>query len=287
MSLRSSQYIAIAAAVALIGVLYFWGNTTPPDKLPENTRPQGETAIPPAQDLAPFSIDSFIDACRKTLDATKGHEIDALQQDLKNAGNDAERMALNYKLAHAWEINNYKPIAAYFGAFGAKLENSEKKLNFAGQFFLELMYDSSNTGSMRVWEANQAIACFKRALELNGDDDSTKVNLALAYIEGTNETMQGVQLLLALTREKPDHLAANLVLGKMAVRSAQWDKAIKRLEHLLEKYPENTEALYFLAEAYKGSGNKEKAIALFEQCKRIVNKPGFSKEIDEYINSFK
>jgi len=45
--------------------------------------------------------------------------------------------------------------------------------------------------------------------------------------------------------------------------------------------------MYFLAETYKNMGNKEKAIDLFEQCKKIVNNPDFSAEIDNYINTFK
>lgn len=285
--MRTNQIIAIAAAVALISIIYIWGNTTPPDKIQENQRPPMAAAMNVAANLPPFAIDSFINVAKGSMNATAAAEINAKQKALETAGTDAEKAGIYFSMAHIWEINNYKPIAAYFGAQASKLENSEKKLNFAGQFFLELLSDSSITASMRVWEANEAIACFKRALDLNSDNDSTKINLALAYIDGTGEPMQGIQLLLALTQEKPDHLAANLLLGKLAVRSAQWDKAIKRLENLLTKYPDNTEAIYFLAEAYKGSGNKEKAIALFEQCKRIVNKPEFSKEIDEYINSFK
>jgi tetratricopeptide (TPR) repeat protein len=73
----------------------------------------------------------------------------------------------------------------------------------------------------------------------------------------------------------------------MSIQSGQYDKAIQRYETVLKLEPKNTEALYFLAEAYKGKGNKEKAIELLEECKKIVNKPEFSKDIDEYIKSFK
>lgn len=285
--MRANQIIAIALSLALIAIIYKWGITTPPDKVQQpGQAPMASPMAAPAS-LPPFALDSFINAAKAGLNATAANEMDTKQKAFQVATNDADKAGIYFSMAHIWEINNYKPIAAYFGAQASKLENSEKKLNFAGQFFLELLSDTSISASMRVWEANEAIACFKRALDLNSDNDSTKINLALAYIDGTGEAMQGIQLLLALTREKPDHLAANLLLGKLAVRSAQWDKAIKRLENLLQKYPDNTEAIYFLAEAYKGSGNKEKAIALFEQCKRLVNKPEFSKEIDEYINSFK
>jgi cytochrome c-type biogenesis protein CcmH/NrfG len=111
--------------------------------------------------------------------------------------------------------------------------------------------------------------------------------LAASFIEGTGETMQGVQMLLSITREKPDNVPANLMLGRLAIQSGQFDKAVQRFETVLKSEPENTEALYFLAEAYKGKGNKQKAIELFEKCKKIVNNPEFNRDIDQYINSFK
>jgi len=98
--------------------------------------------------------------------------------------------------------------------------------------------------------------------------------------------MKGVGVLRELTAKDPNHIPANLMLGKMSIQSGQFDKAILRFETVLKQEPKNKEALYFLAEAYKGKGDKKKAIELFEQCKNIVNNPSFSKDIDEYIKTF-
>lgn len=189
-------------------------------------------------------------------------------------------------LAKTWQQHKQLPVAAYYYAKAAKLENSEKKLNFAGQFFLDLLHEAGSA-EMQMWESQQAIACFERSLEIAPGNDTTKMALAAGYIEGTGETMKGVQLLLGITREKPDNIPANLMLGRMSIQSGQYDKAIQRYETVLKLEPENTEALYFLAEAHKGKGDKEKAIELLEKCKKIVNKPEFSRDIDEYIKSFK
>lgn len=190
------------------------------------------------------------------------------------------------ELAKVWQEHKSLPIAAFYYATAAKLDNSEKKLNFAGQLFLDILHEAGSE-SVQVWEAQQAISCFQRSLELNPNSDSTKLAMAAGYIEGTGEAMQGVQILRNMVAENPDNVPANLMLGRLSVQSGQFDKAISRFETVLKKEPENTEALYFLAEAYKGKGDKQKAIALFEQCKKIVNKPEFSKDIDQYINSFK
>lgn len=111
--------------------------------------------------------------------------------------------------------------------------------------------------------------------------------MASAYIQGTSEPMTGVQMALGIAREKPDHVPANMLLGRMSIQSGQFEKAIKRFETVLAKEPENKEALYFLAQAYEGTGNKTKAIELLEKCKMVVNNPDFSKEIDQHIKSLK
>lgn len=236
--------------------------------------------------MEPASFDSILSASRKQLPKAAAEEVTKLENEL-TAIRDSSRMAEVFiHLAHVWETNKHKPVAAYYGAKAAKLDNSEKKLNFAGQFFLELMHEAGSP-SVALWEVQEAKDCFERALAINPGNDTTKLALATCYIEGTGETMQGVQLLLGITREKPNHIPANMMLGRLAIQSGQFDKAIQRFETVKKKEPKNAEATYFLAEAYKGKGNKQKAIELFEECKKIVNKAEFSRDIDQYINSFK
>lgn len=286
--MRTIHYVTIVIALALTAFIYWGGNTVPPAKTagPTGQRPTGGVMAPGPNTVKAASFDSIYAASLKQLPKTAADSVTSIENGIK-AMRDSSRMASSFlQLAHIWDVNNKPAVAGYFGALAAKLENSEKKLNFAGQFFLELMHDAGSQ-SVQLWEAQEAIDCFKRSLAINPANDTTKIALATGYIEGTGETMQGVQLLLGITREKPENLPANMMLGKMAIQSAQYDKAIKRLEDLLKIYPNNAEAMYFLAEAYKGKGDKQKAIELFEQCKRIVNKKAFSDDIDKYINSFK
>jgi len=258
----------------------------PPAKNRAATQSQPGTMPSGPNTMKPASFDSIYTASLAQLQKTAADTVKIIENKLA-ALRDSSRMAAVFlELAHVWDTHKQPAIAAYYGAKAAKLENSEKKLNFAGQFFLELMHETESP-SVQMWEAQEAIDCFKRSLAINPDNDSTKVALATGYIEGTGETMNGVQLLLGITREKPDNEQANILLGKLAIQSGQFDKAIKRLERMVQREPRNTEALYFLAEAYKGKGDKQKAIKLFEKCKLLVNKPEFSKDIDQYINSFK
>jgi cytochrome c-type biogenesis protein CcmH/NrfG len=138
-----------------------------------------------------------------------------------------------------------------------------------------------------MWEAEEAISCLQQARKLDSTNEEIKLGLATAYIEGSDQPMTGVQMALAIVREKPDDIPVNLLLGKMSLKSGQVDKAIGRYETVLKQEPENREALYFLAQAWEAKGNKGKAIELLEKVKGIVNNPEFSRDIDQHINSLK
>lgn len=287
--MRPVHYIIIIATVGLTALLYWGGNTVAPKKVATEEHQHAPNEAPHMAgpgSMEAASFDSILTAARKQLPEHAAGEISIIEKQVSGMRDSSGMIPAFDTLAKLWQEHKQLPIAAYYYAEKAKLENSEKNLNFAGQFFLNLMYEASSA-SMQVWEAQQAAACFQRSLAINPANDTVKMALAASYIEGTGETMQGVQLLLGVTREKPNNIQANLMLGRLSIQSGQFDKALGRFETVLKQEPENTEALYFLAETYKGKGNKQKAIELFEKCKKVVNKPQFSKDIDAYVNSFK
>ena len=285
--MRVTHYITLAVAIALIALLYWGGNTVPPAKKPgANMQPTAGAMTQGPNTMKPASFDSIFTASRRQLPKTAVDTVNTIENEL-TAIRDSSRMASVFiHLSGVWERGNMLPVAAYYKAKSAKLENSEKKLTFAGQNFLQLMENESSP-SVQMWEATEAVGCLEQSLKINPDNEDTKLALATGYIEGTGEPMRGVQILLAITREKPDDVAANMLLGRMSIQSAQFDKAIGRFETILKKEPENKEALYFMAQAYEGKGDKHKAIEMLEKCKQVVDNPEFSKEIDKHINSLK
>ncbi|MCD6012356.1 MAG: hypothetical protein K0Q79_2218 [Flavipsychrobacter sp.] len=236
--------------------------------------------------MRPASFDSILAASKAELPQAAADSVKMIESEL-TAIRDSSRMAVVFeRLSKVWERQKKYHVAAFYNAKGAKLENSEKKLTFAGQFYLQLM-ENEPSPSVQMWDAGEAISCLEQSLKINPNNEEAKLALATVYVEGTSETMKGVQMLLAITREKPDDIPANLLLGRMSIQSGQFDKAIGRFETVLKKEPENKEALYFLAQAYEGKGDKKKAIELLEKCKQVVNNPEFSKDIDQHINSLK
>ena len=288
--MRTTHYIAITVAVALIAALY-WGVPTIPPAGAASTNMGGGAhqdagAKPAMPQVVPASIDSITAASRAALPAHAVQELAVLEKKISGIGDSAAMAPLFEQSAALWLEHKQAPMAAWARARAAHLARSEKKLNFAGQFFLDLMHEAT-TPSMQAWEAQGAVACLTEALTLNPDNDTTKLALASAYIEGTVAPMSGVSILREMVAKNPANIPANLMLGRLSIQSGQYDKAVSRLVHVLELEPANREALYFLGEAYKGGGNKEKAIQTFHKLEGIVNSPAFTKDIENYINSFK
>lgn len=232
------------------------------------------------------NADTIVATAKGKLPQAAADSITAIEKQLTAIRDSSGMAVLFLQVAGILERQEQLPAAAWYRAKWAKLENSEKSLTFAGQLFLQLM-EHEHSPSMQLWEAREAIACLEQSQQLNPNNEDTKLALASAYIQGAGEPMKGVQILLAITREKPNDIPANMLLGRMSIQSGQFDKAIVRFETVLKLEPENKEAVYFLAQAYEGKGDKPKAIELLERCKKIVNNPAFSRDIDEHINSLK
>ncbi len=287
--MRPVHYITLAVAIAIIALLYWGGNTIPPREKAEAgmQRPSSGGSVSQGPNtMKAASIDSILAALKMQLPKTAADTVKTLEQEV-SAISDASQMAVVFtRLSKVWERNKQYPVAVFYKAKAAKLENSEKSLTFAAQLFLELM-EHEGDRALQMWEANEAISCLEQAMKLNPNSEEARLAMASAYIQGTAEPMKGVQMALAMTRDNPEHIPANMLLGRMSIQSGQFEKAIKRFETVLKKEPENKEALYFLAQAYEGTGNKQKAIEMLEKCKLVVNNPEFSKEIDQHINSLK
>lgn len=281
--MKKNQFILVGIGIVLLLSLYFFGQRHGEPASKGNSMPAArDMPANPLADVKAIDIDAYEKESSARLPAP-------LQKQAADLGNKALESpgAITYKdLAEFWEKQKDLNIAAKYYKKAAFLENTEKSITFAGNLFLAVM-QKTDQPEFRKWQASEAVECFNKVLELNPDNVESKIALATCYTEGTGETMKGVLLLREVTQKDSNNISANIILGKLAIQSGQLDKAIKRLEHVLDLRPDNTEAMYFLAEAYKGKGNREKAIEWFEQCKKRVNNPDFSKEIDQYIATFK
>ncbi len=277
-------------AIALAGLLYFGGNTVSPKK-EKPAGPMAEGGTPGERQAAglnlpePANFDSLLFAAKKKLSPAAQADI-SRQENTITRGDVKEQQILAYEaLGKLWQQNKNRAIAAHYFGKSGKLENSRKKLNFAAHLFSEELHDAHDA-RMKQWMAEEAIACYQQSISLDPDNDTTRIDLAAVYINGTGETMKGIEQLLTIVRKDSTNIPANMILGRMAVESGQLDKAIQRGNTILSVDKENVEAYWFLAEAYRRKNDIPKAKELLNQAKKIMNNPTFSKEVDEYMKTF-
>jgi len=284
--LGKQQVTLIGVGLAVLALLYFFGIRNQEGDGHQHeagTEKEAKGASGPMMPQNDVEAAEFSDIYQAALAKLSAADVVKEKQISSKANGPSPELFRDQ--AEFWEKKDLN-VAAHFYKEGALLENTEKSLTFAGNL-LTLQMANTPEAEIKEWQANAAIECFTKALEKNPENLDTKIALASCYIDGTGEIMKGVGALKEVTAADNDNLPANLLLGKLSVQSGQHEKAIKRLNVVLSQDSKNSEAMYFLAETYKNMGNKEKAIDLFEQCKKIVNNPDFSAEIDNYINTFK
>src|SRR5690606_6784624 len=99
------------------------------------------------------------------------------------------------------------------------------------------------------------------------------------------QTMKGIQHLLEVVRKDSNNMQAQMVLGIGGVISNQLDKAVERLQKVVDFDAHNLEAVSWLADGYAAKGDKVNAVKWYEQSKHLVNNPAYSKEVDARIKA--
>jgi Flp pilus assembly protein TadD len=77
------------------------------------------------------------------------------------------------------------------------------------------------------------------------------------------------------------------MLGKFAMMSGQFEKAVQRLEKVISLRPQSNDALFLLAMAYENKGDKGKALEILQKCESREKNPELKKEIGSYIERLK
>ena len=275
------RIILAAAGLVFLLALFLFGKTT-------TTKPD---IAAPEQTLPVFDISAFIAKEKQQLTPSQLIHISKIENSISRG--DVKNQSQNqlYQLADFWKDSvKLFPPYAYYLSEAAKLDNSEKNLTFAARLILENMRREDSVG-LKSWEAETAASLFERALKLDPENANLKVGLGSCYVYGQGmigdpqQTMKGIQQLLEVVHKDSNNMQAQMVLGIGAVISRQFDKAIERLNKVVAFDPNNLEAVSWLADAYAGAGDKKNAVRWYEQSKRLVNNPAFSKEVDERIKA--
>jgi len=285
------KQIAVILAVAIvIGYLYHLppvkGNT-------EAAVKKGTGSVARAQQQTANVTVATVSVSAKTLVGDSlSAKITGLENQLKDASTDADKLGLEKKLAKIWDgVNQPAPAAFYYQAI-AKADNTAANWITAGSHFNDAYKLTQDTTAQPVFDAN-AVEAFQNAMKLKPESLEAKAGLGIAYVNGGGPPMQGIGLLLDVVKQDPNNRNAVLNLGLFAMKSGQFEKAVDRFKSLAAieaksaTQQNDVEPYFYLAESYKQLGMKKEAIDAYRKCKEMMPDPTFDQKIDDYIKELK
>lgn len=251
-SMNKAQYLAILGALALFLALYFGFDT--------KTDNQKATELSRALQAESTSFETLLTGAKAHLSPNQSSEITQYEQTLTAASTDHERIAVLKRLSGLWHEAGYFAVAGGFAEQAAEIENSDTSWSVAGATFFGGLV-SSQDPVVRKFCADHAIKSFESAASLNPEKAEHRVNLALVYAENPppNNPMQAVMMLRELESKHPNDPAVYNALGRLAIKTGQWERAIERLEKSWSLDNKNPNTPCLLAKAYEGAGNMGKA----------------------------
>ena len=278
--MNKQQILLIGGGLLVFCLIYFFGNTTP-DKKQSHVDTENVVDGP----VQTIDFQTILSNSKENLSKDQQEFLTKLENSIVSGNVKEQKIAVYKQLASFWRDTAHMLIPyAFYSGEAAKLENSEKSLTFAAQFFIDgarLQGDPAKRNFM----ADEARQLFEQALVLNPDSDSLKIGLGSCYLVGeiSDNPMKGISMIREVVEKDPENMYAQLVLTRGGMVSGQFDRAIERLNIVVEKQPENLEAIIMLAEAYERHGEKENAVKWYQVSLKYLEHPEVLEEVKKKI----
>jgi tetratricopeptide (TPR) repeat protein len=275
--------MVVAAGSVLLFSLFVFGRFTPAH---DHAHEPAETSKPASS--SNFDFNQYMSNLKKDLTPSQSAYLSSLEDAISRGDLISQKKQNFQAMSDFWRdsARAFTPYIYYLGE-KAKLENSEKSMNFAAHSMLEELRGIPDP-ALKSWMANQANQLFKKSLELNPNNDSTIVGQGSTFFFGAEGApMEGIMNIRKVVERDPNNVFAQFMLGYGGMISGQNDKAIERFLKVTSLEPENTESIFLLAEVYERDGKKKEAKAWYEKGLTKVKNPDLVKALEEKINSLK
>jgi tetratricopeptide (TPR) repeat protein len=274
------QLLVISGGVILFSLLFIFGKT-----VAKKDKPAQDQAVTAGS----VSFSQILTDLKKGLKPYQLDYVTRLENAVSRGDIKEQQVHINHQLASFWRdtLNAFLPYA-WYTAEAAKLENSEKNLTFAAHLMESRLMEADNP-ALQNWLATNAKVLFEKALELNPDNDSSKIGLGACYMFGniSDNPMEGILKVRAVAEKHPENIYAQKMLVFGGMKTGQYDKAIERLKIVLAKEPKNLEMIALLGEAYERKGDMENAIAQYQALEKLVQNPSMKQDILHHIEDLK
>jgi uncharacterized protein HemY len=253
------QYLFSAGMVAAFLLLYFGFDT-------KSTNQQLQAASDAMRGEA-TDLKTLTDRARQSLTSEQTAALAPLRAAVDGATDDQKRVAALKNLSGWWFRQKQTAVAAGVAEEVAHVENSDSAWSVAGALYFEALRQSQDA-ELRTFCAGRAVKAFESAASLRPEQVEHRVNLALVYAEHPPEDnpMKAVMMLRDLEQKYPEEGSVYSALGRLAIKTGQWQRAIDRLEKARALEPDNPNIPCLLVTAYEGAGKNDLANKMTELC---------------------
>jgi tetratricopeptide (TPR) repeat protein len=256
------QWIVVTISVALFFTLWLGFETKNKDQQTTDLSRtiQGEAT----------SFSTLLEDAKEHLSGTQAEQFEALERASSAANQSTAKSEALKSLSGFWYRFGNIPIAGGYADSVAILEGTPNAWSVAGGTYYQGLVAAKDNQLIRTYCASKAVKAFESAASLASENPEHRVNLALVYAENPppDNPMQAVLMLKDLETKYPNEPSVYNALGRLAIKTNQWDRAIQRLEKAMTLDPNNSNTPCLLAKAYEGSGNMQKAQEMAVKCRK-------------------
>ena len=256
------QLLVLSLSVGLFLILY----------LGFDTKPRNIKALETSRALSAESTDIqvLLNSARKELDDNQTNLLLALESQLNSEASDSMKIPVLQQISGKWFDFGSPAIAGFYAQEIAQIDEQEESWSIAGTTYT-ICIQRSKEEKVRQFCTSRAIQAFENAISINPRNVAHKVNLALSYTENPpkENPMKGITMLLDLNRQDPENVLVLNTLGRLAIKTGQFDRAFERLNKSISIEPTNNKAVCLLAQIYENRGDQQKSIEFAQQCEAL------------------
>jgi tetratricopeptide (TPR) repeat protein len=276
--LSATHWTVVGAAVICTVLLSFVNTTSPGGKMP---------ALMPQQSAGGKSLEDQVADARKNLNPDFLAVVNSVESSIKTNRSPAERGYMYDSLSHYLGVNKEYVLAAWFleqkavnnNGSGADWQSAGERYSSAAGF----QQDQGNSGAL----LGAAMRCFNKALEIEPKNLDAKVGLGMCMVEGTNDPMKGIGLILDVVKEDSTNVNAQLALADFSVQRNAPDLAIKRYKNALALRPDFYGLHLKIADLYQQMGDTASALIHLEKYVEIETDPIMKNNVENAIHSLR
>lgn len=260
--LNLPQKALILFSGLLFCILYFGFDTKP--------KSQAQLEESRALNFETTDIRVILADAKQSLTSRENGLIGIHELELQQAIDDTLKAESYEKLAREWYQIGYPEISGFYAEEIAKLRNDAQSWGIAGTTYT-LCIQKKTEERIRNFCQKRAVQSFENAISEDPDNIDHRLNMALLFVESppASNPMKGIQMLLGLNSDNPDDVKVLNQLGRLAIQTKQWEKALERLSHALTIEPNNRSTICMIGKVYQSLQQFSEAAKFEKQCSEL------------------